>query len=125
MADEVEGYLHSISPVKISKNQNRYFNAMLQTDDNSYKDLVCFAADRRNELRSLQETKSPVKICNVTLTPGKRRSTSQDIQIDKRSKICSTALHFQHATPDFTLHTTLKEIKEEVNVHHQVCSLEL
>ena len=70
---EVHGYLHNVSPMKVSKNQNRYFNAILQTGPHDYQDLVCYNPEKRTQMKSLEENCSPVKLSNITLSPGKRR----------------------------------------------------
>ena len=123
MADkEVSGYIHKVSPVKTSKRQNRYFNAIIQTAEDEFHDIVCFNADRRNQLKSLEDTKAAVKISNITKTPGKRTSNSDDIQIDKRAKITSVALDFPSTTPSVSRTVQIQDIKT-INSHQQVCIL--
>uniref|UniRef100_K1PFU7 Uncharacterized protein n=1 Tax=Magallana gigas TaxID=29159 RepID=K1PFU7_MAGGI len=52
---EVEGYVHNVSPMKVSGNNNNYFNTIFQED--KYIDLVCFVQDYNSVLKDIQKTK--------------------------------------------------------------------
>lgn len=41
---EIMGYIHNVSPIKLSRNNNKYFNAVFQ-DHEKYSDLVCFVPE--------------------------------------------------------------------------------
>uniref|UniRef100_A0A8W8NTQ5 Uncharacterized protein n=1 Tax=Magallana gigas TaxID=29159 RepID=A0A8W8NTQ5_MAGGI len=55
---EVEGYVHNVSPLKVSRNNNNYFNAIFQ-EEGKYTDLVCFVQDYNSVLKDIEKTKSP------------------------------------------------------------------
>ena len=55
--DEIEGYLHNVTPMKIAKNSNKkYFKAVFQ-DNTSFTDVVCFAPDVQDKMLDLEKQK--------------------------------------------------------------------
>lgn len=52
----VEGYIHSVSPIKTSKNNNRYFNAVVQESD-KFTDLVSYKADLHEKMEDMEKKK--------------------------------------------------------------------
>lgn len=61
----VTGYFHCVSPVKTSKKNNRYFNAILQTDRHDYQNTVVFTPDKHEQLKLAERNKTPIKIHNA------------------------------------------------------------
>lgn len=53
---EVEGYIHNVSPMKLSRNNNNYFNAVFQ-DEEKYVDLVCFVPEYNSVLSDMEKTR--------------------------------------------------------------------
>lgn len=81
---ELHCYIHAISPVKKATSSNRkYFDCTLQNKDNSVR-AVCFSTEKHPELKTLQQTKSHVKITNynTSATNGK-----EDIILLSKTKI--------------------------------------
>ena len=117
--DGVKGYIHKVSLIKTSKKQHCYFNAILQAAEDEYQDIVCFSPDRRNQVKSLEETSTGVNIANITKSPAKRKAGQTDIQMDKRAKITNTALNFQCLVPSSSTLTDIQGIKT-INSHQQV-----
>ena len=58
----VVGYLHSVSPMKMSKNSRRYFEATLQTGREAYNRVVCFSPEKRDQFVHAAENWQAVKL---------------------------------------------------------------
>ena len=52
----IQGYFHDISPVKTSKNNNRYFNAKFQ-DSESFIDVVCYRTELQEQMAQLEKNR--------------------------------------------------------------------
>ena len=73
-------YIHGTSPVKNARSSNRkYFNCILQKKDEAVR-VVCFSSQKQTELRTLQATKSPVRVTNFSKT------NTGDIILDNQTK---------------------------------------
>lgn len=117
--ESVCGYPQKVSPIKVSRNQNRYFNAVLQVGPEEYQDVVCFLADKRATMKSLEDTKSATVLSPVTFTRAKRKTDKEDIQVTKYTKLTPAALHFEYTEQASAGATPINEIKN-VNCHQQV-----
>ena len=85
---DVQGYIHDVSPVKISANlrSNRYFNFELQQRQDQ-TGVVCFNAERRDEVKEKEECKIPITVTNAS--PSKRKYTEQvEYTMNKFSRVC-------------------------------------
>ena len=58
--EDVEGYVHDVSPVKIPANprSNRYFDFKLQQGQDETR-VVCFNAVRRDEVKKKRRVQDP------------------------------------------------------------------
>lgn len=61
-AEPVVGYLHTVSPVKTSRKNVRYFDATIQTGQEEYRRVVCFSPDKRASFVQATDNKQPVKV---------------------------------------------------------------
>ena len=61
-SETVVGYLHSVSPMKMSKNSRRYFEATLQTGREAYNRVVCFSPEKRDQFVHAAENRQAVKL---------------------------------------------------------------
>ena len=60
---EIQGYLHSLSPIKSTKKkQTPYFDFFLQTSDTNKVRGICYEPQQRKNLLQPFQKKSPVKI---------------------------------------------------------------
>ena len=77
----MEGYIHSVSPMKTAKTSKvKYFNYSLEKHDDTLRG-VCFSPQKYTEIKTLERTKSPVKLQNYKF------STNKDIIIDQKSSL--------------------------------------
>ncbi|CAL8236106.1 unnamed protein product [Arctogadus glacialis] len=60
--ETVVGYLHSVSPMKMSKNSRRYFEPTLQTGREVYNRVVCFSPEKRNQFVHAADNRQAVKL---------------------------------------------------------------
>ncbi|CAB4011402.1 Hypothetical predicted protein [Paramuricea clavata] len=81
---EVQCYVHAVSPVKTATSNNRkYFNCTIQSEEKVTR-AVCFSPDKHSQLKTLQQTKSPIKIENFGHA---RNDENGDMLIHKFTKI--------------------------------------
>ncbi|KAK9979869.1 hypothetical protein ABG768_013277, partial [Culter alburnus] len=64
-SEEILGYFHSVSPMKTSKTNSRYFNAVVQTARQEYHDAVIFTPEKYNSIVAAERSKTPVKLKNA------------------------------------------------------------
>ncbi|KAG9330442.1 hypothetical protein JZ751_024446 [Albula glossodonta] len=64
-SDTIVGYLHSVSPVKTSRWNVRYFEANLQTGREEYHRLVAFAVGKRTAFVQTSQNDRAVKLANL------------------------------------------------------------
>ncbi|XP_062583667.1 uncharacterized protein LOC134245396 [Saccostrea cucullata] len=86
--EEIEGYIHDVSPLKTSKNSNKYFNAVLQEAE-GFSDVVCFRADLQPQLVDFEKNKTPVKLQNVSKVISRNKPGSFDVKITGLTNITS------------------------------------
>ncbi|KAL7841557.1 hypothetical protein SRHO_G00252480 [Serrasalmus rhombeus] len=67
---ELQGFVHSVSPVKISA-RNKYFNVMFQVSRDQYHRGVVFTADKHRQFERAAYTCTPVGLSNIRKTSDK------------------------------------------------------
>ena len=81
--ETIQCYIHIVLPIKKASNTDRrYFNFIVQCKDKPR--AVCFAPKRRAEINTLAQTKTAVKIENLSLPQNKQ---DDNITVKKSSKI--------------------------------------
>ena len=111
--NEVTGYLHEVSPIKISKANNSYFVGKLQTDTNVFQKMVCFDQTKHSSFHEATAAKTPVKICNVKNVQSREDSSKIDVLVNAKSQMHVVRnLNFQHHLDDSVAddNKTLEEI---------------
>lgn len=96
--NELSGFVHDLTPLKVSRTNAKYFNCILQTDTSEYKRVVCFDSVKRSLFENAEQTKSPVKLKDVKEVPSKDNN-SPDIMVNSKSDLQSikaTKLDFNH-----------------------------
>jgi hypothetical protein len=53
---DIEGYIHDVTPVKTSRNNNKYFNAVVQQKE-KFTDMVCYRSDLHDKMTDLQKNR--------------------------------------------------------------------
>ena len=103
------GYIHQLSPVKQSQNNNPYFDMKVQTEGRTVR-TVCFPPEKHGKFKRSFEASSPVKLSQFQLKPN-RRTNEEEIIVNKRTKLDNPFEHeitFDIATRelDYTTKTT-------------------
>lgn len=94
---ELEGYIHTLSPIKKNNNNSPYFDCLVQTSDTSKVRAVCYEAKKRTTLQQAYSSKSPVKISGVKSLPRTTFSESfEEYKIVKMAKITPTMTEFEY-----------------------------
>jgi hypothetical protein len=63
---DVEGYVHSVTPTKLSVKTNAsYYNCILQTDRTTFTDVVSYSPENRRYLLQASEKKNLIKITRI------------------------------------------------------------
>ena len=65
------GFIHNVSPIKISRKNVRYFEAKLQISPEHYHRVVSFSIEKHNTLLQASKTRQPVKITGYRKTVSK------------------------------------------------------
>jgi len=63
--ESVVGFIHGLSPVKISKKNTRYFDGTLQTGREEYHRVVVFGPEKHAVFEQAATAKTPVKLSKV------------------------------------------------------------
>lgn len=107
--DQLEGYIHSVSPMKTANiSKKKYFNYSLQKEDDTVRG-VCFSPQKYAELKTLEKTKSPVKLQNYKV------SATNDIIIDQKSRL-SPMDHIPFVMSDVITANDVTSISALINV---------
>ena len=69
--ETVVGHLHTVSPMKTSRQSRRYFEATLQTGREDFNRVVCFSPEKRDEFVYAADNGQAVKLV------GTRKSISK------------------------------------------------
>ena len=69
--ETVVGHLHSVSPVKTSKKNSRYFEATLQTGRQEFNRVLCFSTEKRNAFVQAAQHSPAVKLTGARKTVSK------------------------------------------------------
>ncbi|XP_064626139.1 uncharacterized protein LOC135486901 [Lineus longissimus] len=96
-----EVFIHNTSPIKTSRSNKDYFNAVAQTNKNFYMDIVCFQPKLHNQFRKAEEQKSPVKLTNASLTKSLKDDSLKNLMItyDTQMSIENHTLNFKPKRP--------------------------
>jgi ssDNA-binding replication factor A large subunit len=86
---DVEGYIHNVSPIKTPPSGNRYFNFKIQEHSDTTR-VVCFNPDKRETLKQKQEAKSTVRILNVSPQKRKYEPDTREYKMVTKSKVINT-----------------------------------
>lgn len=87
---DINGYFHSISPIKKS-GSTKYFNYTVQTESTTHNG-VCFALEKKPTIDALAQQHSPVKIQRFSISNKYQR---EDIVINKNTLISPTKVNFE------------------------------
>ena len=80
----ISGYIQSVSDVKTSRNNNKYFDGKFQTKDELHR-FVVFSPDKHHDkFKSAAQVGKPVIITNATLTPNKAEI---EIHVNRKCEI--------------------------------------
>ncbi|KAM7420109.1 hypothetical protein PAMA_014695 [Pampus argenteus] len=88
----ISGYLHNISPMKVSKKNTRYFHATIQSGREEYHRVVVFSPEKRDHYEQAASVKKP-----VTLTKAKRSISLADS--DGYDILCTSSSNIEVSQP--------------------------
>ncbi|CAL8292273.1 unnamed protein product [Arctogadus glacialis] len=60
--ETVVSHLHCVSPIKMSRNSRRYFEATLQTGREDFNRVVCFSPEKRDQFVQAADNRQAVKL---------------------------------------------------------------
>ena len=86
---ELEGYVHQVSEIKTPSSGTRYFDFNIQQQD-VRKRVVCFSSQKRDDLKHKQESKTLVKLLNVSPHKRKFDPNTQEYRLNNYSKVVAT-----------------------------------
>lgn len=68
---EIAGYIHGVTPLKTSKKNNRYFNAIIQTNREEFHSVVVYHSGKHEQFSLAEKRQTPVILNNATKIPSK------------------------------------------------------
>lgn len=111
-SEEYQGFIHGLSPIKISRTNSKYFDFTLQINTSNYKRVVCFDASKRPIIDSAAKGKSPLKLSNYTESPS-RTTTGTDIILNKKTVVqTARKLKFLNHQPETQSTTPTRNLTE-------------
>ncbi|KAK3107898.1 hypothetical protein FSP39_024678 [Pinctada imbricata] len=76
------GYVSSLSPIKISNNNNKYFDGVLQTDSDVYQRMACFDVSLYAEMSRANQQRSPIKVVNCKEVYNRLHAKKTDVLLN-------------------------------------------
>ncbi|XP_062576451.1 uncharacterized protein LOC134238343 [Saccostrea cucullata] len=117
----VTGFIHCVSPVKLSANGSRYFNMTIQRKD-EYTDAVSFSASAHQQMLEMSKSKTPVTLHNIQMSPSLKKSGKFDVRYNHRSNMTPARnLDFEFQLPEHTKYRSIKEVEENLNAFQKTC----
>ena len=86
---DVEGYIHNVSPIKTPASGNRYFDFKIQERIDTTR-VVCFHPDKQETLKQKEAAKSPVRIVSVSPQKRKYEPDTVEYKMGNKSKVINT-----------------------------------
>ncbi|KAK0151769.1 hypothetical protein N1851_006870 [Merluccius polli] len=109
--ETVVGHLHSVSPIKTSRQNARYFEAMLQTGREEYNRVVCFASEKRTQFLQAAENSQAVKLVGTRKGVSYSNPGGYDILVSSHSRLdVAGDLSFPRRVPRDTDRMTIAEV---------------
>ncbi|XP_062597153.1 uncharacterized protein LOC134258618, partial [Saccostrea cucullata] len=113
-AENIQGYVHEVSPLKTSKNNNKYFNAKFQ-DNESFLDMVCYRSDLLEQMKELEKNRTPVMLQKIGKAISLTKPGKFDVKILKDTRIAPCKkLDFRFENPPESEVTSIADIKDHV-----------
>ncbi|XP_039509438.1 uncharacterized protein LOC120464152 isoform X2 [Pimephales promelas] len=119
---EVEGYLHDVSDITEGANRRKYFTAVLQEAGRNSR-VVVFDVQRHHVFVNAQKDRSPVRLCEVALSPSRQKKGEVDIIVNNSSLLtCVRRLEFafDNSTGDVVEDWTCQQILENPREYQRV-----
>jgi hypothetical protein len=97
----VSGFIHNISPIRTSRTNAKYFNAIVQTQRNEHNRVACFDIGKHSLLLEASQAQTPLKFSDVQLVPSRIDSAKMEVLLNNRSKIeVCRSLNFNFKKPE-------------------------
>lgn len=69
--ENLQGYLHCVSSIKLSQRNVKYFNAILQTQREEYHKVVCFSLEKHRCFAQASKNSTAVQLTKVKRSVSK------------------------------------------------------
>ncbi|XP_052464063.1 uncharacterized protein LOC128021130 [Carassius gibelio] len=119
---EIEGYLHDVSEILEGADHHKYFTALIQEAERNSR-VVVFDLQRHDVFRSAEKDRTPVRLCNVDLSPSRQRSGEVDVIVSTASLLrCVRQLNFvfDESSHDVVNDVTVQHILQEGREYQRV-----
>lgn len=78
----VSGFIQHVSPVKTSRTNNRYFNATLQIQRDTFSKVACFDPSKHSMLVEASNARTSLKLNDVQIVPSKFDSSKSEVLVN-------------------------------------------
>ncbi|XP_061163774.1 uncharacterized protein LOC133187078 [Saccostrea echinata] len=83
----VSGYVQNVSPIRTSRTNSRYFNAIFQTERNEFNRAACFDVAKHSVLMDASQAHTPLKLLDVQLVPSRIDASKSEVLLNHKTKI--------------------------------------
>lgn len=115
----VSGFIQHVSPVKTSRTNNRYFNATLQIQRDTFSKVACFDPSKHSVLVEASNARTPLKLNDVQIVPSKFDSSKSEVLVNYKTEVevCrELAFTYQRKEIDDTAGEKTRTIQEIQNI---------
>lgn len=83
----ISGYIQNVSPIRTSRTNSRYFNAVVQTERNEFNRVACFDIGKHSVLVDASSTQTPLKLSDVQLVPSRLDASKSEVLLNHKTKV--------------------------------------
>ncbi|KAF4115308.1 hypothetical protein G5714_002797 [Onychostoma macrolepis] len=107
----VEGYLHSVSPARNSKKNNKYFTAVIQRGRHEYHQVVSFSLDKLTAFSQASKNGTAVKLKNLRRSLSFSDPDGFDVICSKTTTLDVVTVPFSCIAPSGSARTDVAAMK--------------
>lgn len=98
----ISGYVQNVSPIRTSRTNSRYFNAIVQTERNEYNRMACFDVGKHSVLVDASTAHTPLKLSDIQLVPSRIDASKSEVLLNHKTKVevCRTLNFNFKKSPD-------------------------
>lgn len=81
------GFIQHVSPIKTSRTNNKYFNATVQVQRDTFKKVACFDVMKHSTLVEASQARTPLQLTDVQIVPSRLDSAKTEVLVNYKSRV--------------------------------------